>query len=126
MKRPGFVRKRPRLQFALTAIVFILGGIDGLDNSDASLAVANFIVAFFNLAGAVLVVRLRHHTNIGLFILNAIFAAYVSYHMHMAGKHRLPYAWAFISLISIASIFRYWWRIKRKSGDAAGQESTRT
>ena len=119
MRRPRFVRKRPRLQFVLTAIAFFLGGFDSLDSADMPLAVANFIVAFFNLAGAVLVVRMRHLTNIGLFALNAVFAAYYSYHLHMAGKRRLPYAWAFICLLSIALIFRYRWRIKREEREAA-------
>lgn len=105
--------KGARIPFLITAHAFLFGGIDTLENGTIYVAAVHFSMALLNFGAALIVTRHPHRTNIILFILNAVFASFLSYTFFRAGNRGMHYAWALISLVSLAACIIYSLKARR-------------
>lgn len=112
--RNSIRRRSVRLQLILTGVAFLFGGIAGLEEGNVTLTVVHFVMALLNILAAVIVSKHPLRTNITLFIVNAVFAGVLSYLYYRAGNDQMPYAWGFISLVSIVGGVVYYIKEKRK------------
>ena len=97
----SLIRKNPRMISILNAVAFAAGGFDALESMGVPVGVAHFAVAAINLVAARFVVRHARWTNFAVFMVNALFAGYIAYALHAAGRFRLQYAWMLICLLNL-------------------------
>ena len=112
------IKKNPRIVSIISAVAFMAGGFDALENMSVAAGIAHFAVAAVNLLSARFILRHPRWTNLSIFMVNALFAAYLSYAFNAAGRHRIQYAWMLVCLINVvAGVIRFV-RAGRAAADA--------
>ncbi len=107
-------RSSVKVQLILTGVAFLFGGIASLEDGNVLLTAVHFIMALLNILAAFIVSKHPLRINIALFIVNAAFAGVLSYLYYMAGNDQMPYAWGFISLVSIVGCLVYYIKERRR------------
>jgi hypothetical protein len=112
------IKKNPKVVLILTAVSFFASGIDCLENNLLIIAVLSFVVAFINIIASFFLQKHAFYIKIVLLFVNATFAALSSYFYYVAGRDKIQYGWAVVSIIYFISIgvaFRK--RMKSKKTD---------
>jgi len=112
-------KKKPRLILILTGVSFFASGIDCLENNLLTIGILSLLVALLNIIASFFVKKYPFNIKISLLIINAVFGALSSYLYFLAGRDKIQYGWAIVSivhLIAIAMVFRK--RMKNKKTDA--------
>jgi len=117
----SIIKKKPRLVLILTGVSFLAGGIDSLENNLLTLGILSFLVALLNIIASFFVKKYSFNIKISLLIINAVFAALSSYLFFIAGRDKIQYGWAILSivyLIAIAVAFRKRMKSKKIYADS--------
>ena len=109
-------RRSVKAQFIITGIAFLFGGIASMEEGNVPLIAVHFVMALINILAAAIVSKHPLRTNMVVFVTNAAFAAFLSYLYYRAGNDQMPYAWGFISLVSVAGCIVFYIRAKRRRG----------
>ncbi len=112
----SILKKKPKLILILTGISFFASGIDCLENNLIIIGVLSVLVASLNIGASFFVKKNPFNVKIALLIINSIFAALSSYLFFLAGRDKIQYGWAVVSityLVAIAVAYRN--RLKHKN-----------
>ncbi len=97
------IKKNPRLILILTAISFIASGIDCLDNNLLVIAVLSFFVALINIIASFFEKKHAFYIKITLLLINMVFAALSGYLYYLAGRDKIQYGWAVVSIVYLVA-----------------------
>ena len=98
------IKKKPRLILILTGISFFASSIDCFENNLIVIGVLSALVASINIVGSFFVKKHPFNVKISLLLVNAIFAALSSYLYFHAGRDKIQYGWAIVSILYFVAI----------------------
>ena len=102
-------KKKQRTILILTGISFFASSIDCLENKLIIIGVLSALVAILNIGASFFVKKYPFNIKITLLVINAIFAALSSYFYFLAGRDKIQYGWAIVSvayLIAVGVIYK--------------------
>ena len=102
-------KKKQRTILILTGISFFASSIDCLENKLIIIGVLSALVAILNIGASFFVKKYPFNIKITLLVINAIFAALSSYFYFLAGRDKIQYGWAIVSvayLIAVIVIYK--------------------
>jgi prepilin signal peptidase PulO-like enzyme (type II secretory pathway) len=115
----SIIKKKPKLILILTGVSFLMSGIDCFDNNLLTIGILSLIVALLNIAASFFINKHPFSIKISLLIINAIFAALSSYFYFLAGREKIQYGWAIVSIVHLIVIaIAIKKRMKSKKTDA--------
>jgi|WetSurMetagenome_2_1015567.scaffolds.fasta_scaffold328804_1 hypothetical protein len=112
----SIIKKKPKLILILTGISFFASSIDCFENNLIIIGVISALVALINIVGSFFVNKHPFNVKIVLLLVNAIFAAFSSYLYFLAGRDKIQYGWAIVSILYFVAIgVAYRKRLKHKN-----------
>ena len=112
----SIIKKSPKLILILTGISFIASSIDCFENNLTIIGVISALVASINIVASFFVKKHPFIVKIALLLINAIFAGLSSYLYFLAGRDKIQYGWAIVSIVYFVAIgVAYRKRLKHKN-----------
>ena len=100
----SIIKKKPKLLLILTGISFFASSIDCFENNLIIIGVISALVASINIVCSFFVKKHPFNVKIALLLVNAIFAALSSYLYFLAGRDKIQYGWAIVSILCFVAI----------------------
>lgn len=86
--------RKKQAPLILGAVVFLIGGVDALQNQGYLVGISSVLAALLNLVAAGFVLKSPRATTVCLHVLNAVVAGVMVLANVWAGKSYIQYAWA--------------------------------
>jgi len=112
----SIIKKKPKLILILTGVSFLASSIDCFENNLIIIGVISALVASMNIVASFFVKKHPFTVKIALLLINAIFAGLSSYLYFLAGRDKIQYGWAIVSIIYfVATVAAYRKRFSTKT-----------